>query len=53
MYLHVQEENLAARNLYESMGYERKYLLSEKQIKFENMENIRYYWRNIRNQSNT
>lgn len=48
LYLHVQEENEAAQRLYEGMGYTQRRLLSAKQIKEENMENIRFYGRDLR-----
>jgi len=47
MYLHVQEENVAAQKLYESMGYVRKNVLTKRQIEDEDMEKIRYYWKDL------
>jgi len=43
MYLHVEDSNVAARTLYNSMGYEETPGLNPFEAKLKGMENIRYY----------
>lgn len=47
MFLHVENDNLAAQSLYKSLGYEKIQVLSPKEIREHNLGNIDYFRKDL------